>query len=74
MKWAFISKFGFNSINRPVYSTYNVWTDTLKTISEIKKPLEKNTKYKLTKTVKEEIVKVRDSYQISKGHILLIND
>ena len=57
-----------------MYSTYNVWTDTLKTTSEIKKPLEKNTKYKLTKTVQEEIVKVRDSYQISKRHILLIND
>ena len=56
------------------YNTYNVWTDTLRTTSEIKKPLEKNTKYKLRKTVEEEIVKVRDSYQISKGHILLIND
>ena len=34
-------------------NTYNVWTDTLRTINEIKNPLEKNTKYKLTKTVRK---------------------
>ena len=38
-------------------NTYNVWTDTLRTINEIKNPLQKNTKYKLTKTVKKRSLK-----------------